>query len=144
MSSGNFMSAKPIKEFDSVSLLDVEVGPDRWDLYMIAGRDIIYLLGPNSGDEWAHELTEEELQDFPYDIVWSGGETKFEANSKKATELSKCQIFGSLPTCPPLAPSWSCTCTRSIRDSLIRWICPSITNYCVTSDWLTIWLANSL
>ena len=98
MNSGNFMSAKPIKEFDSVSLLDVEVGPDRWDLYMIAGKDIIFLLGPNSGDEWAHELTEEELQDFPYDIVWSGGETKFEANSKKATELSKCQMFGSLPS----------------------------------------------
>ena len=116
MSSGNFLSAKPIKEYDSVSLLDVEVGPGRWDLYMIAGRDIIYLLGPNSGDEWAHLLSEEELADFPYDIVWSGGETKFEANSKKATELRKFLIFGSFQ---PIAPSWSLTYTCSIRESII-------------------------
>ena len=93
MLSGTFASAKPIKEFDSVQLLDIENGPNKWNLYLVAGANKIFLLGPDSGDDWAHLLTPTELEDFPYDIIWSGEDTRFEANSVKATELSKCHTF---------------------------------------------------
>ena len=93
MLSGTFASAKPIKEFDSVQLLEIEKEPNMWDLYLVAGANKIFLLGPDSGDDWAHLLTPTELEDFPYDIIWSGEDIKFEANSVKATELSKCHIF---------------------------------------------------
>ena len=96
MLSGTFASAKPIKEFDSVQLLEIEKEPNRWNLYLVAGANRIFLLGPDSGDDWAQLLTPTELEDFPFDIIWSGEDIKFEANSVKATELSKSHIFSSV------------------------------------------------
>ena len=96
MLSGTFASAKPIKEFDSVQLLEIEKEPNRWNLYLVAGANRIFLLGPDSGDDWAQLLTPTELEDFPFDIIWSGEDIKFEANSVKATELSKSHILSSV------------------------------------------------
>ena len=58
-------------------------------LYLIAGRNQIFLIGEGGGDDWAHQLTALEIENFPFDIFWSGGENNFEANSQKATDLSK-------------------------------------------------------
>ena len=96
MLSGTFASAKPIKEFDRVQLLDIEKGPNKWSLYLVAGANKVFLLGPESGDDWARLLTPTELEGLPYDIIWSGEDTKFEANSLKATELSRCNFFSCM------------------------------------------------
>ena len=80
--SGLFSTSKPIKEFDEVSLLDVDN-----ILYLVAGRQKIFLLGQS--DNWARELSSQELEDLPFDIYWTGRETNFEVDSRRATELSK-------------------------------------------------------
>ena len=46
----------------------------------------MFLLGEDS-EEWAQRLTEEEIQQLPIDIYWTGGNTSFVVDSKKTTEL---------------------------------------------------------
>lgn len=80
--SGLFATTKTIKEFDEVSLLDLDN-----NLYLVAGSQKIFLLGQT--DNWAKELSPQELEELPVDIYWNGRETHFEVDSKRATELSK-------------------------------------------------------
>ena len=76
-------------ELNAVQLLDIEVDLRKRELYLVTSRDSIYSLGPDSGEEWARLLTPAELNDFPYEIIWSGPILEYEANSKCATELCK-------------------------------------------------------
>ena len=89
LQAGNFAASKPFMQFESVGLIELNPDPDDMKLYLVAGRDKVYLLGPGSGEEWAHLLSEEELQEFPYDIIWTGPEIHYEAKSEKTTELGK-------------------------------------------------------
>ena len=95
LQAGNFATSKPFMQFESVGLLELDSDPDNMKLYLVTGRDKVYLLGPDSGDEWAQLLTEEELQQFPYDIIWTGPEIEYQANSEKATELGKIILFNN-------------------------------------------------
>ena len=84
--SENFTNAnKPIMELSDVDVLDLE---DK--LYLVAGRSQIFLLGEENDVEWARKLTAPEIESLPVDIFWSGGDTNFEADNKRTTELSKC------------------------------------------------------
>ena len=85
--AGLAASVKPIKEFNSVQLLDIENPGSRLPLvYLIAGKLEIFLLGGDSPD-WARKLTEEEIDGLPYEICWTGPDTHYEVNSRKTTEL---------------------------------------------------------
>lgn len=84
---------KPIKEFDSPQILDVDNA-----IYLVTGPDKIFLLGEDAGDEWARLLTEDEIDNLPFDIHWDGQILEFKADSKSATELSK-QILLSFSGC---------------------------------------------
>ena len=86
-----FGTAKTIKEFDSVQLMDLDN-----KLYLVAGKHKIFLLGAEGGDNWAHELSSQEIDGLSVDVFWTGIETDIEADSKKATELSKCSSFRNM------------------------------------------------
>ena len=88
--NGSNYTGKSIKEFDSVQFLDL--GCDQ--LYLVTGKKKIFHLG--DGDDWARELTETEIQSLPYDIYWTGPDVNFEADSRRATELSKEVSFYTL------------------------------------------------
>ena len=68
--SGAFSSVKAIKEFENVQVMEFDNS-----FYMVAGRRQIYLLGEDC-NEWARRLTEEEIESLPFDIYWTGVETK--------------------------------------------------------------------
>ena len=83
----NEEAQKPTKEFSSVQLLDIndeETG--ELHVYLIAGKKDIFLLGENN-EQWARRLTEEEINEFPYNIYWTGKDTNFEVDSRRTTEL---------------------------------------------------------
>ena len=77
---------KPTKEFSRVQLLDIHDDDGALHVYLVAGKQDVFLLGEDN-EEWAHRLTEEEIQQLPIDIYWTGGITNFEVDSKKTSEL---------------------------------------------------------
>ena len=86
-SAGNVQtSVKPTKEFSRVQLLDIRDEEGALHVYLIAGKQDVFLLGGDN-EEWAHRLTEEEIQCLPIDIYWTGKITNFEVDSKKTTQL---------------------------------------------------------
>ena len=46
----------------------------------------MFLLGEDN-DDWARRLIDDEIQQLPFDIYWTGAVTNFEVDSKKTTEL---------------------------------------------------------
>ena len=70
-----------------MTLFDIGDKKD-YHVYLIAGKKEVFLLGEDS-TEWAHKLTDQELETFPIEIYWTGPKTNFEVSSRKATELSK-------------------------------------------------------
>ena len=86
---GGIGSFKKFKEIDQVQLLDLEDETGQMKLYLVTGSQTIFLVGPDSGANWARLLTPQELLDFPYEIIWSGPATNYEANSYKVTECSE-------------------------------------------------------
>ena len=55
-------------------------------MYLITGRRDVFLLGEDN-DDWARRLIDDEIQQLPFDIYWTGAVTNFEVDSKKTTEL---------------------------------------------------------
>ena len=80
----NFSTAKRIKEFDTPQVYEM-----CGKLYLVAGKRKLFLLGEDSGENWARELSADEVDQLPVDIMWSGSDVRFEADSQKATELCK-------------------------------------------------------
>ena len=87
-SDGEIIHFKPIREFETVEILDLEE-----ILYLVTGRDKIYLLGQEAGGDWARLLTATEIQDLQIDIHWEGEEFDFEVGSKQVTEFFFYIIF---------------------------------------------------
>ena len=84
-------TAKPIKEFQDVELYEI------WEdktlhVYLIAGKKEIFLLGEDEAN-WAHKLSDQEIESFPVEIYYTGPETNFEVNSKTTTELRKSSLL---------------------------------------------------
>ena len=73
---------KQVKEFNTPQMLDVDN-----KLYLVAGESQIFLLGDDSGDDWARKLTLDEIEALPVGIQWDGPEVHFETDKRKVTEL---------------------------------------------------------